>query len=91
MMMPQEDKGRRFIGHEFCSKPMANPVFILNRSDKTKGTKIATVAAELKRIWKNTWEGASTQKYDLERIHPQESNGRVHEGPERGDNKKLVG
>ena len=63
-MIPEEHKGKSFIGYEFYSKPMANPIVILNRSAQTEGTKIATMAAELKRRWKNTWEGASTQKYE---------------------------
>ena len=43
---------------------MANPLVILARSAVPEGTKVATMVAEIKRRWKNTWEGASTQTYE---------------------------
>ena len=52
------------IEYQFYSKPMANPIVILQRSALTEGTKIATKVAELHRRWKNTWEGASKEEFE---------------------------
>ena len=60
--LPTEDV--ELIRYEFFSKPMAYPLVILARSAIPEGTKVATMVAEIKRRWKNTWEGASTQIYE---------------------------
>ena len=56
-------KGRQLEGDRiryiFYSKPMANP-----RSGIPEATKIATMTAEIKRRWKNTWEGARKAEYE---------------------------
>ena len=43
---------------------MANPLVILQRSGIPEGTKVATMVAEIRRRWKNTWLGASKATYE---------------------------
>ena len=43
---------------------MSNPLVILKRSGLPEGTKVSTMVAEVRRRWKNTWEGASTETYE---------------------------
>ena len=83
------------VNYEFYSKPMANPLVILQRSALPEGTKVATMTSKLKRRWKNTWEGAATSKFEDVTIkfmdnlaamgYPlawtQEGFGGLHEGP----------
>ena len=59
-----EEKETQQIKYHFYSKPMANPLIILARSGIPEGTKIATMTSELRRRWKNTWEGASRETYE---------------------------
>ena len=61
---PQNDDQREYIAYEFYSKPMSNPLVILNRSGIGESTKVATMTSELRRRWKNTWTGAPTSKYE---------------------------
>ena len=59
-----EEKEQHQVTYRFYSKPMANPLVILARSGIPEGTKIATMASELKGRRKNTWEWAAKETYE---------------------------
>ena len=60
----EEHKDKEFIAYEFYTKPMSNPLVILKRSGLPEGTKVSTMVAEVRRRWKNAWEGASSKTYE---------------------------